>query len=219
VQSTGRIDDDNIRVSCLGRLDAVVGHRGRIGAVLLLDDGDPRPVGPDLELLNGGGTKGVCRSHQHALARLLVLVGHLADGRRLADAVYADHHNHVERIGQRGVEISGALVRPFKHQPSNFVSDQLVQLLGRNVLLLRHPGLDVVNNVEGRVYPHIARDEDLLKLVQDLCVNRVLPPHHAVEFPEKTISGFVEPFLELLLLVVVVPARKLIEKAHGRLCS
>lgn len=50
----------------------------------------PAPLAPDFELIDGGRTERIGRRQHHGFPLLLVIVRELADGRRLADAIYAD---------------------------------------------------------------------------------------------------------------------------------
>ena len=68
MQTAGRIDQDNIGLSSFGRGNPVVGHCRRIRAMPMADHLDTDPIGPDLKLVNRGGTKGIGRDeHRDAL--------------------------------------------------------------------------------------------------------------------------------------------------------
>jgi hypothetical protein len=64
-------------------------------SVLALVDGAADPAGPDLELLAGGGAEGVAGDQQDLATGGLVECRELAESGRLADAVDADHEQHV----------------------------------------------------------------------------------------------------------------------------
>jgi hypothetical protein len=66
-----------------------------VAAFLAGDHRRADPVAPDLQLLDRGGAEGVAGGEQHAIILLLQPVGELADRRRLARAVDADHQDHV----------------------------------------------------------------------------------------------------------------------------
>ena len=54
----------------------------------------PRAIGPDTELFDGRGAKGVARGEHHVFARIGEAPRELADGGGLARAVHAHHQQH-----------------------------------------------------------------------------------------------------------------------------
>ena len=95
MQATGGVDDDDVGLLGNGALHGVIGHSGGVGAHLVLDHGNAHAVAPDLQLLVGSGTVGVGSAQHHLVAGLFELVGQLADGRRLANAVHAHDHDDI----------------------------------------------------------------------------------------------------------------------------
>ena len=65
--------------------------------MLSLDEINVGALGPDFELLDGGGAEGVGGAEQHAAAFAGVEGCELAGGGGLAGAVYADHHDDLGR--------------------------------------------------------------------------------------------------------------------------
>ena len=79
----------------LDGLHAVEHHGGGVGALLLaLDDGHVGALGPDGQLVGGGGAEGIARADDHPAAHGLKARGQLADGGGLAHAVDADDQQH-----------------------------------------------------------------------------------------------------------------------------
>ena len=126
MQTAGRIGDEDILAAGLRRLQGVVQDRRGIGPVRLHDQVGPAAAAPDFQLFDCGGTKGVRRRDDGALAGPAVAVGQLADGRRLADAVDAHHQDHMRFLD------------PFF--PPTRSLEQLEQLVGQKLASL--PGAD-----------------------------------------------------------------------------
>ena len=82
----------------LAAADGVVDDGSWVRPLALADQLDLGALGPDLQLLGGGGAEGIGGAEEDLLPLLLQLVGQLADRRRLADAVDADHQND-RRLG------------------------------------------------------------------------------------------------------------------------
>ncbi len=72
VEAAGGVDDQLVDLARLGRVDGVVDHGARVGALALADDLDAQALAPERELLDGGGAEGVARGEHHPLALLLV---------------------------------------------------------------------------------------------------------------------------------------------------
>ena len=94
VQAAGRIHDDDVRIFCLGGGDGVEHDGGRIAPLLVLDDTYLGAVRPDGELVRRRRAESICRGEGNALFFLYEIIGELADGRRLADAVDAHQHEY-----------------------------------------------------------------------------------------------------------------------------
>ncbi len=77
----------------LGVGDGVECDRRRISPAVAPHDRHVRALGPDVELLDRGRAVRVGRAEHDDAARLLRLLGELADGRRLAGPVDADHQH------------------------------------------------------------------------------------------------------------------------------
>ena len=94
MQAAGGVHDQHVRAALFGGLYTVEHHRGRIRALLLLDDRHARALGPDGQLIGGGGAEGVACADDDAPAHRLETRGQLADRRGFAHAVHADDEEH-----------------------------------------------------------------------------------------------------------------------------
>ena len=70
VQPAGGVHDEHVEAARLGLLAGVVGHAGRVAALLVLDDLAADPLAPDGQLLDGRGAEGVAGGDHHLLALL-----------------------------------------------------------------------------------------------------------------------------------------------------
>ncbi len=95
METAGGVDDHNIHVVGLGRLQGVERHGCRVGPEPLFHHRHSGPFSPDVELLDGGGAECVGGPEHHLVAGGLELGGKLSDCGCLAYAVYADHHYHM----------------------------------------------------------------------------------------------------------------------------
>ncbi len=95
VQAPGGIGDKDIDAARPGRFHGVVDDGGRIGALLLGDDRHAVALAPGLQLLHGGGAKGITGGEHDRAAVLAQAMGQFADGGGLAGAVDADHEDDI----------------------------------------------------------------------------------------------------------------------------
>ncbi len=89
----------HVDVAGLGGGERVVERGGGVAALAGLDEVHAGALGPDFELLDGGGAEGVGGAEQDGLAFAAVHGGELAAGGGLAGAVHADHHDDLGRRG------------------------------------------------------------------------------------------------------------------------
>ena len=90
MEAAGGIGDDQVGATGDGRIERVVDDRARIGAGRVGDHRHLGPVGPDAELVDGGGAERVRGGEQDGATLGRVAAGELADRRGLAGAVDAD---------------------------------------------------------------------------------------------------------------------------------
>ena len=103
VQPAGGVDDQHIDPAALGGLAGVVRHGGGVGAHLVLDDFHAEPLGPDRELIDGGGAEGVAGADHHFLVHLIFQQpGELGDAGGFARAVDAGDEDD-RRAGWRRI--------------------------------------------------------------------------------------------------------------------
>ena len=99
VEAAGGVDEEDAGGAGLGGGEGVEERGGGVAALAGLDEVDAGALGPDFELLDGGGAEGVGGAEQDGLAFAAVERGELAAGGGLAGAVDADHHDDFGRRG------------------------------------------------------------------------------------------------------------------------
>ena len=164
VQPAGGVHDQHVELPGLGLLAGVVGHAGRVAALLVLDDLAAEPLAPDGQLLDGGRPEGVAGRHHHLLAFFLAAPGQLGDGRRLARAVDAGHHDH-RRPGRVVV------------QPALGASSSVLELLLDERLhvagdfLVQERLADALDDLGGGGGADVGQVEPFLQLVEEVAID------------------------------------------------
>src|SRR5207248_3040919 len=89
------VHDENVFAGGRRLLHSVEQDSRRVAALLAGNDRRADALAPDLELLDRGGTESIAGGEQDAIIRFLEPMAKLADRRRLARSVDADHEDHV----------------------------------------------------------------------------------------------------------------------------
>ncbi len=165
----GGVDEDDVLPLGAGVLDGVVGDRGRVRVVVLLDDLASEPVGVDGELLDGAGPERGARRHDDGPPVLHHAVRDLRDGGGLAGPVDPDEHDDGGPLllGEPSVEVELVYLQDVPHGVLDRHLDDLLQGVGAVVLLpdevLADPRLDLLDHGVG----HVGLEQDDLQLVED----------------------------------------------------
>ena len=93
VEPPGGVRDDDVDAAGHGCIQGVEDHGRGIGTGSVGNELAARSVCPDSKLIDRGGTESVGRGQKHRAALGAVAMGELANRRRLAGAVYADHED------------------------------------------------------------------------------------------------------------------------------
>ncbi len=189
----------DVAVAGLAGGNRVEDDGGRIGTRARTNEVDACPRRPDLELLDGGGTKGIGRADERRLAAVLDEPRQLADGRRLARAVDADNHHDVRAMTIGRWDVGGAKNR---------------QDLGLDELAQRRPAAvarpDGGHDALGRRDADVGGDQRLLERVDGLDVDRTAALLGRIRAPDDVFE-----FLDELLLRPRQGLLDAIEKPHG----
>ena len=168
VQAAGGVDDHHVGLAGLGRREAVVDHRPRVAAALVVDHLAAHALAPFAELLHGRGPERVAGHQQRLFAQLLEVPGDLADGGGLAGAVDAHHEDHGRRVGHVDARVGLAevlgrdLPQPRRASPAESL------MLARVGL-----GLELLHDGDGGVDAHVGEDERFLDLLPQVLVEAV----------------------------------------------
>ena len=189
MQPAGGIDEEHVDASCDRRLRSIEDDRGGIGAFGALDEFDPEPLRPDLELRDRARSEGVGGGKQHASAFGLEARGDLRDARRLARAVDADDEDHRRlplAAGQRQIDALPA--------PAQFLLEK-----GHDLLAGRDPAREPVpakrlDEFARRLHADVRREQTLL----DLRKQRLVDAAAREERPQahERLGGAGEPALQ-----------------------
>ena len=101
MQSSGGIDDEDIRFPLIGHSNRVKDHGCRIRPLILPDQLNARTVTPHGKLFDRRRTEGIRRCHDHLFAIVFQKMRDFADGGRFAHTIYADHEDH----GRLGIQM------------------------------------------------------------------------------------------------------------------
>ena len=186
VEAAGGVDEHRVVTAAARGAQAVGEHRGGIGALRPAMKRGAHAAGPDLELLGGGGAERVGRTQQRRAAFGLPRLRELRDGRRLADAVDADHEHHPGAGGER------PNVRPAVHGlPDLFPqhrSHRLRPLRPELAAALAQHFHGVLDGGEAEV----GGDEGLLDRLQVLGVERALAAREVHDVGVEDVPGPLE---------------------------
>ena len=167
LQTAGGVDQHHVDVLRLGGGDGVEGEAGRVGALLARHHRSAGALGPDLELLDGGGAERVAGHQHYAFALATELGGELADGGGFAGAVDPAHQDDegprgdLQRLGHR------------RHHLLDLASEHVAHFIGRNALLeaaaAEHRG-----DADGEVRPEVGADQFVFQVFQRVGVELAL---------------------------------------------
>src|SRR5215212_1372312 len=160
VQTAGGIDDYDVATAAGRSLDRVVGNSGRVATPFSADEIGPGALGPDLELLLGGGAEGVCRAKYHRPPVVAQAVGELADRRRLTRAVDADHQDNARL--------------PVQLKPRR-LAEKDRRLLGQRLAEIADLAarLEPLHELGRRRHADVGRDQGLLETLPGCVVSRI----------------------------------------------
>ena len=187
MQAARRIHDEQVGVAGLGGLNAVEHHAGGVRALLVAHDGAARAVGPDLQLLGGGGAEGIGRAEDDRAAKPLKAQGELADGGGLAHAVDAHHERHHGPV-------QGGLFH-LQHLHQNALERLLG--LGRIAQVLRPDALaQAVDGLGGAGRAHIAQDQRVQQIVVKILIDGAVVLNGGLHRHGHMLAAFKQPFLQ-----------------------
>ena len=169
VQAASGVDDGDVGSTGHGRLDRVKGHGGGVRAHILSDDVYAGPVGPDLDLVDGGRAECIRSAQDHFLPLGLEHRGELADGGGLAHAVHSHDHYHIRLLRKIKGDHLGGTVQV--DELGYLLAKHAYELVEGHILVLLHALLERINDLERGVHAHIGGDERLLYGIEHIVVD------------------------------------------------
>ena len=169
LQAAGRVRQHDVDAPRLGGGDRVEDHRGAVGALALGHHRHVVALPPLLQLLHRGGAEGVAGGEQHARVFLAQTVRELADERRLAGAVDADHQHYMGPL-RADVEGHG---HGFEDR-REFRCKRTVQSLGVGEFAPRHAVLEGFHHALGGGDSDIGGQQAGFQILEDVVVDGAL---------------------------------------------
>ncbi len=191
VQPSRGVDEEQIVALRPGPVQGLVGHGRWIRSGGLGIEAHSHALGPDLELFDGRGPKGVPRGDEGVVPLHAGPVGQLGDGGGLAHPVHAKHEhdfrgNRLDPLGRRG-EHRGQLLL-----------EELLEFLGRGGSALPDPSFQGVHQGGRGLEPYVRGDEDLLQLLPELLPKVVAAAEKPVDASGELVPGLGQAAGELL---------------------
>ena len=154
---------------------------------------------PDLQLISCRRAEGIRRCQHDAVAGVLKAHGQLADGRRLAHAVHADHQHHhrpLERLARHAHDLLENLL------------ENLARFLRVGDLFFFHARFQLLNDLIAGAHAHIAHNQNIdqifIKVVVDLLgrLDQLVhaPSHISTRFGKALPQAAEKPLLFFFLL-------------------
>ena len=207
LQAASGIGDQHVSPAGAGSLDGVINDGSGVGTGVLGNHRNVVALTPHLQLLDGGSTEGIASGQHHALALGLELLGQLADGGGLADAVHADHQDDVRLLA--GVDHQGLL--DLGQHLAHILFEQTVERLGVLELLAVRVLYQPLDDAGGGVDAKIGGQQLGLQLFEQIVID-LLAAEQAEETGTDILPGTHQAALEAgkealslrLLLSVVV---------------
>ena len=167
-------------------MDGVEDDRGGVSALIVFDHVDAGAVGPDLQLVDRRRTERVRSAQDDLASGGLEVVGHLADGRGLADAVDADDQDD-RRSGQ---EVDGLVLA--EHVGDDLLDDftdfRRVRDAGR-----LHPVLRLFDDLLRRHNTDVGHDEHFDEFLVEVLIDGLEGAEDVVQVPGEVVAGLLHP--------------------------
>ena len=197
MQPPGGVHKHHVALPGLGGAHSVKDYGGGVGPLVLLDDIHPSPVGPDGQLLGGGGPEGIRGAEEDLLSLLSELMADLADGGSLTHPIHSNKQYHRGGGGQVQSRTPGV------HGLSDDLDHGGAGLLHGLNPLLPHPAAQRLHQFQGHVHPSIGQDEGLLQLVVEVVRQLRAETGKNVDFFQfiKKAHGQFVPFLKQLVIL------------------
>ena len=161
MQTTRRVDENEVATQLIGLVEHVVANARGIGPAIALDDGHAGALTPHIELLDGRGAERIGTADYDVLAGTRLGARDLADSGGLAGAV----DTHEQHAARRVVEDVGL---GFDEELAQTLGKGAAQLIGG----LTGCGLtQVVGDAHGDLAAHVSHDEGVLQVLPEALIH------------------------------------------------
>ena len=203
MQPSGGVDDDHVTALCLGGLDAVIDHGGRVRAFILPDNARAGALRPDLQLVCCRRTEGITCHQGDLLALVNQLLGNLADGGGFAHAVDTDHQDHRGLGGK--IQLRAAHIQ-------HFVQNQLqieLYMIRNGKTAVQHTVTQFLHQGVHRIHAHIRKDQCFFQIFVKFLSNIRAFLEHIVQGSAEERTGLAQTLLDFFkkshILLLIIP--------------
>jgi len=185
MQSTGGVCNQDVDVTRLCSLQAIVYHRGRVRSLLLCNDRYVVALTPGLQLLDSGGPEGIAGGQHDFQTLLLETMGEFTDGRGLAGTVDANHQYDVGTNTRRNLQY----LAPGREYRLHVIAQGSHQCFGIIELFAGDLFGQAINDLAGGLDTHIGHQQPGFDLFQQFIVNRLAAQHQVGDSVGEAVSG------------------------------
>ncbi len=166
VEAACGVDDEDVGVAGEGSFAGVEGDGAGVGVLLVFDDLDAGALGPDGELLDGGGSEGIAGGEDDFFVLGGEVGGEFGDGGGFAGAVDAGDHDDG---GWCGGEVEGAVL--FGPIVDEFFLEEGEDLFCGGNFSVLPGGAEVVGDEEGGFDAEVVGDEFFFEFFEEVLVD------------------------------------------------
>ena len=164
MQTTRRVNENEVATQLIGLVEHVVANARGIGPAIALDDGHTCALTPHIELLDGRGAKRVGTADHDVLAGTRLGARDLADRGGLAGAV----DTHEQHAARRIVEDVGL---GLDEELAQALGKGATQLIGGLEVLTGRGLTQVVGDAHGDLTTHVSHDEGVLQVLPEALIH------------------------------------------------
>ena len=171
MQTTCCVNQYNISTISLRTREGVESHTSRITTHLLLYHRHAYTLTPDAELFYSCSTESIGSTQINLLTCLLELPSQFSDSRGFADAIDANHQDHIRFMITRKIPVIVIFSIILSQEIGNLITEDTIQFRSAHILIASHTLFDTFNNLQRGIYTHITGNQHLLKIIQHIIIN------------------------------------------------
>ena len=177
MKTTGSINQHDISTICLGTLQSIKSHTGRVTAHLLFYNGHTNTFAPNTDLLYSSCTECIGSSQINLLTSLFKLISQFTYGSSLTHSIHANNKNYVRLMVARQIPIIIVVRMILRQEIGDFITQNLIELRSRNIFITCYTLFDTMNDFHGSLYTNIRSDENFLQIIKHIIIYGRLTSH------------------------------------------